>query len=302
MVRSTAQVVSGNLNWSTLIAGVSPEYLDVRQWEISSGEIFSQQDVDSATKVALIGKTIANNLFGETNPIGEVIRIKKIPFRIIGVLGPKGQNQFGQDQDDIILIPYSTAQKKIKGVTNVDSLMAAGEKREDLDDIIKETTYILRQRHHIQPGADDDFTIRNLTEFTEASQSATKVMTLLLASIASVSLIVGGIGIMNIMLVSVKERTKEIGLRMAVGAKEKDILIQFLTEAVILSLSGGLIGITIGIAASKIISAFTGWAVLVSMTSVILAFVFSFIVGVFFGLQPAIKASKLNPIEALRYE
>lgn len=302
MVRYIAQVVYGNLNWSTLVAGVSPEYLDVKQWDLLSGEALSQQDIDSAAKVAILGKTVAENLFGDLNPVGSIIRVKKIPFRVIGVLASKGQSLSGQDQDDVILIPYSTAQKKIKGVTYFDSLMLAGEERDDLNGIIKDLTLILRQRHHIQPGADDDFTIRNLTEITEASQSAAKELTLLLGSIASISLIVGGIGIMNIMLVSVKERTKEIGLRMAVGAKEKDILIQFLSEAVILSLSGGLIGIAAGITVSEIFSLLTSRPVLISVTSILLAFVFSFIVGIFFGLQPAIKASKLNPIEALRYE
>jgi putative ABC transport system permease protein len=305
VLSGVAQVVYGHQNWSTGVVGTTPGMLTVRDWPLASGRSFTQQDVKSAAKVCLPGQTVVENLFGDMDPIGQVIRIKKIPFIVIGVLAPKGQSPQGQDQDDTIYVPVTTAQKKLFGTTfpgMVRTIMVKAKSTEDLASAEKQVNELLRQRHRIGPKEDDDFTVRNLTQFMQAQEQSTKVMTLLLGSIASVSLLVGGIGIMNIMLVSVTERTREIGIRMAIGAKTWDIRLQFIIEALILSLIGGVAGIIAGISASEIISALAGWSTVVSPFAILTAFGFSGLVGIFFGFYPAYKASMLIPIDALRYE
>jgi putative ABC transport system permease protein len=305
VLSGVAQVVYGHQNWSTGVVGTTPGMLNVRDWPLASGRSFTQQDVKSAAKVCLPGQTVVENLFGDMDPIGQVIRIKKIPFIVIGVLAPKGQSPQGQDQDDTIYVPVTTAQKKLFGTTfpgMVRTIMVKAKSTEDLAAAEKQVNELLRQRHRIGPKEDDDFTVRNLTQFMQAQEQSTKVMTLLLGSIASVSLLVGGIGIMNIMLVSVTERTREIGIRMAIGAKTWDIRLQFIIEALILSLIGGVAGIIAGISASEIISALAGWSTVVSPFAILTAFGFSGLVGIFFGFYPAYKASMLIPIDALRYE
>jgi len=304
-LQGVAQVVYGNQNWSTSVNGTTPEVLDIREWPIVSGRPFTQQDVDGATKVCLLGKTVVDNLFGGMDPVGQIIRIKKVPFTVVGVLGSKGQTTFGSDQDDTIFVPLTTAQKRLfgmqfPGMVRVIAVQAKGpELMKEAEDQINA---LLRQRHRIQPSQDNDFTVRNLTEVMASAQQSANVMSLLLGAIASISLIVGGIGIMNIMLVSVTERTREIGIRIAVGAKSKDILLQFLIESLVLSLIGGILGITIGIGGTYILSSFTQWPTLLSIQAILLAFFFAGSVGVFFGFYPARKASLLDPIEALRYE
>ncbi len=306
-VRGAAQVVYGNNNWATTIQGSGPEYLEVRDYWVLSGQAFTQQDVDSSAKVALLGVTVSQNLFGQQDPVGQVFRIKNVPFTVEGVLAPKGQSPSGQDQDDIIIIPISTAKKQVLGVSQanaraVGAILVQARTPQLIRPALQEITSLLRQRHRLQPGQEDDFSVRDLTEVFSAQESSARVMSVLLGAIASVSLIVGGIGIMNIMLVSVTERTREIGLRLAVGAKTKHILTQFLVEAVTLSLFGGLIGIVVGVGASLLISYFAQWSTLISTTAVVMAFAFSALVGVFFGYYPARKAALLNPIDALRYE
>jgi putative ABC transport system permease protein len=307
LVRGSAQTIFGNLNWSTVINGVTPDYLEAREWPIVSGRMFGTQDVEGASKVAVLGDTVWHSLFGDTDPVGQTIRIKKVPFTVIGVLEPKGQSAFGQDQDDLVLIPLSTAKKKVLGV-NKSNPRAVGQisvRVRDADlmgDAEEQIRGILRQRHRLQPGQDDDFQVRVLAEMFAAQEESARVMTMLLAAIASVSLLVGGIGIMNIMLVSVTERTREIGLRMAVGARGRDILAQFLVEAVTLSAVGGLMGVGVGLLVSFVIANLAEWSTDVSIQAVILAFTFAGIIGVFFGFYPAQKASRLDPIEALRYE
>lgn len=305
VLNGAAQVVFGNQNWSTAVYGTTPSMLAIRDWPLASGRSFTEQDVRSATKVCLLGQTVVQNLFGNMDPVGQVIRIKNVPFTVVGILDAKGQSPQGQDQDDTIYIPVTTAQKKIFGTPfpgMVRTIMVQGRSTEDLDAAEKQITELLKQRHRIGPKKDNDFTVRNLTQIMQAAEQSTKVMTLLLGAIASVSLLVGGIGIMNIMLVSVTERTREIGIRMAVGAKTWDIRLQFIIEALTLSLIGGIIGIISGISGSEIISAVAGWSTIVSLPSIFLAFGFSGLVGIFFGFYPAYKASLLNPIDALRYE
>jgi len=305
VLSGVAQVVYGHQNWSTGVVGTTPGMLNVRDWPLASGRSFTQQDVRSATKVCLLGQTVVENLFGDMDPTGQVIRIKKIPFTVIGVLAPKGQSPQGQDQDDTIYVPVTTAQKKLFGTTfpgMVRTIMVKAKSTEDLASAEKQINELLRQRHRIGPKQDNDFTVRNLTQFMQAQEASTKAMTILLGAIASVSLLVGGIGIMNIMLVSVTERTREIGIRMAIGAKTWDIRLQFIIEALILSLIGGIAGIIAGVSGSLIISALAGWSTVVSPLSVLIAFGFSGFVGMFFGFYPAYKASLLDPIEALRYE
>jgi len=300
-----AQVVFGNQNWSTIINGTTPEVLEIREWSLAEGRSFTQQDVDGATKVCLLGKTIVDNLFGGIDPIGQIIRIKMVPFTVIGVLAPKGQSTMGQDQDDTIIIPLTTAQKKLFGMQfpgMVRLIMVQATAPEVMKDVENQINDLLRQRHHIQPKQDNDFSVRNLTEIMSTAEQSANVMRYLLFAIALISLIVGGIGIMNIMLVSVTERTREIGIRIAVGAKGRDILLQFLIESLVLSLAGGTLGIAIGIAGTLILSSFTQWPTLFSIEAILLAFLFSSLVGIFFGFYPARKASLLNPIEALRYE
>ena len=307
MVRGGVQVVYGNNNWATTAQGVTPDYMTIRDYSMMSGEFFTDQDVDAAAKTAVLGETVAENLFGDNDPTGQVVIIKNVPFTVAGVLTPKGQSPSGQDQDDIILLPISTAKEKVLGANKanakaVGSLMVQAIGPQAMDQAQQEMEALLRERHRILSGLDDDFTIRNLTEVFAAQETSAQVMSILLGAIASVSLIVGGIGIMNIMLVSVTERTREIGLRQAVGAKTRDILSQFLVEAVTLSLLGGIIGIVVGLVASWLISYFAQWSTVVSLLSIMMAFVFSALVGVFFGYYPARKAAFLDPIEALRYE
>jgi len=305
--RGGAQVVYGNLNWATGIQGVTLEFFTAREWDVADGRLFSQEEVEGAGKVALVGLTVAGNLFGDSDPLGQVIRIKNVPFTVIGLLERKGQTTFGQDQDDTVLIPLSTAKKKVLGASQVNarsvgSIAVKVREARAMSEAEQEIRGLLRQRHRLQAFQDDDFNIRNLTEVLQSQEASSRVLTLLLAAIASVSLLVGGIGIMNIMLVSVTERTREIGLRMAVGARGRDILLQFLVEAVTLSLIGGVIGIAMGLAGSYAIAYFAQWRTLVSTEAVFVAFVFAAAVGVFFGFYPARKAAALNPIDALRYE
>ncbi|OGP25034.1 MAG: multidrug ABC transporter substrate-binding protein, partial [Deltaproteobacteria bacterium GWB2_42_7] len=306
VLNGTAQIVYGNQNWSTIVTGTTPGFFDVREWPLESGNLFTQKDIDGATKVALVGQTVVENLFGHEEPIGKIIRIKKIPFRVIGILSKKGQSPIGQDQDDSIYIPVTTAQKRLFGTTfpgMVRMIVVKAKNSEILQDAEKSITALLRQRHHLMEGRDeDDFSVRNLTEMLATSEQAAKVMSILLGSIASVSLIVGGIGIMNIMLVSVTERTREIGIRMAVGARPRDILMQFLIEAIVLAMIGGGIGIITGVIGSYLISYFAGWEIYLATGAILLAFGFSAVVGVFFGFYPARKASGLAPVECLRYE
>jgi putative ABC transport system permease protein len=299
------QVVYGHQNWSTGVVGTTPSMLIVRDWTLSSGRAFTDQDVKNATKVCLLGQTVVDNLFGDMDPIGQFIRIKNLPFTVIGVLAPKGQSAQGQDQDDTILVPVATAQKKLFGTSfagMVRTIMVKAKSTEDLAPAEKQINELLKQRHHIGPKQDNDFTVRNLTQIMQTAEQSTKVMTLLLGAIASVSLLVGGIGIMNIMLVSVTERTREIGIRMAIGAKTWDIRLQFIIEALTLSLIGGIVGIIVGVSGSELISMFAGWSTIISPFAIVLAFGFSGLVGIFFGFYPAYKASLLDPIEALRYE
>ncbi len=300
-----AQVIYGHANWSTGIQGTTPDMLALRNWPLSSGRAFTTQDVKSATKVCLLGQTVVDNLFGSENPVGQVVRIKNIPFRVLGVLAVKGQSAVGQDQDDTVYVPVTTAQKRLFGTSfpgMVRIIMVEARSLGEMDAAQRQITALLRQRHHLGQKQDADFSIRNLTQFMEAAEQSARVMTILLGAIASVSLMVGGIGIMNIMLVSVTERTREIGIRMAVGAKVRAIRMQFISEALTLSMVGGIVGAVTGIAAAKVISAVAGWSTVVSPFSVILAFGFSVLVGIFFGYYPAYKASLLNPIQALRYE
>lgn len=304
-ISGVAQVIYGNQNWSTLVYGTIPELLDIREWSLHSGRIFAQQDLDGAAKVCLLGKTVVDNLFGAIDPIGQIVRIRKVPFTVIGVLNPKGQSTFGTDQDDTVFVPLTTAQKRLfgqqfPGMVRVITVQAR--EPEVMKTVEEQITELLRQRHRLQPGQDNDFSVRNLTEVASSAEESAKVMSLLLGAIASISLIVGGIGIMNIMLVSVTERTREIGIRIAVGAKSKDILYQFLIESLVLSLVGGTLGIGLGIGGTLILSSFTQWPILFSIEAIGLAFFFAGSVGVFFGFYPARKASLLNPIEALRYE
>ena len=306
-VRGGVQVVYGSNNWATTAQGVTPDYMTLRDYSMMSGQFFTAQDVDAAAKSAVLGETVAQNLFGDSDPTGQVVIVKNVPFTVAGVLTPKGQSPTGQDQDDVVLLPISTATQKVLGVNKanakaVGAIMVQATSTQAIDQAVQDVGALLRERHRILPGLDDDFTIRNLKEVFEAQETSAQVMSILLGAIASVSLIVGGIGIMNIMLVSVTERTREIGLRQAVGAKTRDILLQFLVEAVTLSVLGGIIGIAAGLTASALISHFAQWSTEVSPLSILMAFLFSGFVGVFFGYYPARKASFLNPIEALRYE
>jgi putative ABC transport system permease protein len=304
--RGGAQVVYGNNNWGTQIVGTTPDYLSIRDLQMAEGQPFTNADVDAAAKVALLGKTVADSLFNGEDPVGKVIRIKKVPFTVSGVLVAKGQSPTGQDQDDVILLPISSAKKKVIGSSQANAASVGQimvQARDGMSAAAQDQmTNLLRQRHHIQGTQDDDFSIRDMTEVFKAQESSASVMSILLAAIASVSLVVGGIGIMNIMLVSVTERTKEIGLRQAVGAKTKDILAQFLVEAVTLSVAGGIVGILLGLTASGLISYFADWSTVVSPGSILLAFVFSALVGVSFGYYPARKAAFMDPIQALHYE
>jgi putative ABC transport system permease protein len=301
-LRSGAQVVYGDLNWGTSLQGGSPDYFEIRDWRIDAGDFFTDSDVRGSTKVCLLGQTVVQQLFDNVDPVGKTIRIRNIPFRVVGTVRSKGQNMMGQDQDDIILVPYTTLQKRLTGNTRSWGFIASARSKDEILEAQQQITDLLRARHKLGPADDNDFTIRSQTEIAEASTATTAIMTKLLAGIASVSLIVGGIGIMNIMLVSVTERTREIGIRMSIGARRRDILSQFLLEAIVLSMLGGFIGIALGVGGSNLISTFAGWPTFISVNSILLAVFFSMAVGVFFGLYPARKAASLSPIEALRYE
>ncbi len=304
--RDVMQIVNGNRNWNGPVNGISPGYLKIRDWTYTSGGPFTQGDVDSAARVALIGQTTVENLFeaGE-EPVGATIRIKNVPFRIVGVLTPKGQSAQGSDQDDVLFIPFTTAERKVFGsqfLGAVGALFASTERPEDLPEAVDEIREVLRVRHRLQPEQQDDFTIRTQVDIGSVQEGTSHTLTVMLFAIASVSLLVGGIGIMNILLVSVTERTREIGIRMAVGAKRVHILMQFLIEAVTLSVIGGLIGIAIGVVGARLTTIVAGWPTVISADTLVMAFIFSAGVGLFFGLYPANKAARLNPIEALRYE
>ena len=301
----SAQIVYGPNNWNTSVIGTTPGYLDARSWPLIAGSAFTDSDVRSATRVALIGQTAAQNLFGDEDPMGKTIRIRQSPFMIVGVLGLKGQGMDGRDQDDTLLIPLTTAQRQVFGSQfpgSVRMLMVQTATQEIMPTVEKSMTGLLRQRHRIREGMENDFYLRNLTAVADSAAESTRIMSLLLGAIASVSLLVGGIGIMNIMLVSVTERTREIGIRMAIGARERDILAQFLLEAIIISVIGCFIGLLLGIGGALLTEALSGTPVIISLSSVIIAFSVAAAVGIFFGFYPARKAARLDPIEALRYQ
>jgi putative ABC transport system permease protein len=300
--RSAAQIVNGNLNWGTSVQGVGVEWPFVRSWNVEKGAFFSDSDVRAAAKVCLLGSTVADSLFEGQNPVGQMVRIKNFPFRVIGVLEAKGGNSMGQDQDDTVIAPYTTVMRLLKKTTKIDMFMASAVSRAEVDEAQKEIEALLRQRHRLQPGQDSDFMIRSQQEIAQTADETSRTLSVLLASAASISLLVGGIGIMNIMLVSVTERTREIGVRMAIGAKGRDILTQFLIEALTLSVAGGAIGIALGMGASRVLAWKARWPILLSPAAVLLAFGFSAAIGIFFGFYPARKASRLDPIDALRYE
>jgi putative ABC transport system permease protein len=305
--RSSGQLIAANNNWSTQISGITPDYLEARDWPLASGRMFEAAELNGSAKVVVLGQTVATQLFGDMDPLDQTVRIKNVPFTVIGLLSKKGQSMLGQDQDDVAMVPLSTArnrlfgnaQGKLRRVGTIQVKVLEGASMKDAEEKIRE---LLRQRQRMQAGQDDAFTIRNLTEILQTQEESSRIMTILLAAVASVSLLVGGIGIMNIMLVSVTERTREIGLRMAVGARARDILTQFLVEAITLSVIGGFIGIVLGVAGSYLIGEFAGWATRLSPESIVLAVGFSAAIGIFFGFYPARKASQLLPIQALRYE
>jgi putative ABC transport system permease protein len=304
-VRSSGMVVYGNMNWSTLIMGATPELFDIRDWWTSSGRGITRQDVDGAAKVCLLGQTVADNLFGSADPLGRIVRIRKIPFTVVGVLERKGQSPQGTDQDDTVFVPLRTAQRNLVRSpfpNTVGALLVKAKSEDLLDRAEEEITTLLNQRHRITGAKEPDFSTRNLSEILAVAEQSSRAMSLLLGTVASISLVVGGIGIMNIMLVSVTERTREIGIRMAIGARKSDILLQFMTEAVLLTMIGGIIGIMLGAGGAMIVSRILSWPTLISTSSITIAFLFSGAVGIFFGFYPARKAAGLNPIEALRYE
>jgi len=302
VVNTRTQVIGGGTNWRTTINGVSTDFQTIRDWQTQSGTFFTDTDVRGLRKVAVIGTTVAENLYPGTDPVGSQIQIRNVPFEIVGVLAPKGQNAGGQDQDDIVVIPYTTAQSRLSGNTRIWQILVSATSPDDIAAAQAEVRSIMRESHRIAEGDEDDFTVRNQTEIASAAQGTTKIMTWLLASIASVSLIVGGIGIMNIMLVSVTERTREIGIRMAIGARGSDVLTQFLVESIVMSVLGGAVGLAVGVGGAQLLAHFTGWSTSVPVQAVALAIGFSAAVGVFFGYYPARKAAALDPINALRYE
>jgi putative ABC transport system permease protein len=308
VLRGVVQAIAGNQNWSTVVFGTTQDYLAIREWKLAAGRFYDAADQAGAAKVCLIGRTVARQLFGDANPVGESIRIRRVPFTVIGLLESKGQTMLGTDQDDTILMPIETARSRVIGTPNLAKQKSVGAiwvqvaEGGDMKAAEEQVRALLRQRHRIQPGQPDDFSVRNLEDIASAQEASGRTLAILLAAIASVSLVVGGIGIMNIMLVSVTERTREIGLRMAVGARTRDILGQFLVEAATLSLLGGLIGIALGVAASLAIAEFADWRIQLSLPSAFLAAAFAFATGVFFGYYPARKAARLDPVEALRYE
>jgi putative ABC transport system permease protein len=301
-VRSAGQIVGGTGNWGTSVQGVGVEWPFVRSWNVEKGAYFGDSEVRSGAKVAVLGSTVANALFPDGNAVDQMIRIKNIPFKVVGVLETKGGSTMGQDQDDTVIAPYTTVMKLLKRTTKIDMFMASAVSRNAVDEAQSEIEALLRQRHRLQPGQDSDFMIRSQQEIAQTADQTSRQMSALLAAIASISLLVGGIGIMNIMLVSVTERTREIGIRMAIGAKGRDILTQFLIEALSLSIAGGAIGIALGVGTSRFLAWKQQWPIVLAPTAILLAFGFSAAIGIFFGFYPAQKASRLDPIEALRYE
>lgn len=301
-ISNVETVTAENQNWTTEIEGVNPDFFQVRNWPVASGRLISDSEVNTAAMVCILGQTVVANLFGDVDPIGKLVRVKHVPFRVIGVAAKKGDNAFGQDQDDVIMVPYTTQMRRISGTTFLRGIRASAASEDKIPAAINQITQLLRQRHHIAPWQQDDFMIRSLNELVQAREAATNVIVLLLGSVAGISLLVGGIGIMNIMLVSVTERTREIGIRMAVGATENDILMQFLIEAMVLSFAGGILGIILGATGALVLSKVAGWSVLISPGSILLAFGFSAMIGIFFGYYPARKAGQMDPIEALRYQ
>ncbi|HTO90790.1 MAG TPA: ABC transporter permease [Candidatus Sulfotelmatobacter sp.] len=300
--RSVAQVVAGNTNWGTSIQGTTPDFVTIRQWPVDRGAFFTESDVRGAAKVCVLGQSVVKQLFGDSDPIGSTVRIKDIPFRVVGVLSYKGGSGWGGDVDDTVLIPVTTAQHKLMGITYVNWILVSAVDETQVNEAVNQITDLLRQRHRIRSGTPDDFFIRTQLEAANTAEATSQVMTLLLASIAAVSLLVGGIGIMNIMLVSVTERTREIGIRRAIGARRRDILLQFLVEAAFLSLAGGALGVLIGVLAAMLVSQIARWPTLVQPEAVMVAFGFATLVGLFFGYYPALRASRLDPVDALRYE
>ena len=302
-VNSSGQVIYGANNAPTTVYGISPDYLEIRRYKVGDGDMFTEQDIQTAAKVCVVGKTVVDNLFtGGENPVGKVIRFQKLPFRIVGVLESKGYNSMGMDQDDLILAPYTTIQKKILAITHLQGITCSALKEEYTDQAIDEISEILRRNHRLRETDDDDFTIRSMQELSTMLTSTTDIMTTLLAAVAGISLLVGGIGIMNIMYVSVTERTREIGLRMSIGAKGMDILAQFLIESILISVTGGLIGVLFGVGAALVVNVVAHFPIYIQPWSVLLSFVVCTVTGVFFGWYPAQKAAMLNPIDALRYE
>lgn len=302
LVNGNGQSIAGSNNWPTSIYGAAPEYIKIRDWGVEEGSMFTQDDVEAYSKVAVIGKTVQKNLFPDENPIGKMLRFKNIPFKIIGVLKEKGENTFGQDQDDIIIAPYTAVQKRILAQTFLQSIVASSLSEENSEQAVNEIKSIMEVQHKIKPDEDNDFNVSSQQELISTFSSTSEMLTVLLVAIASISLIVGGIGIMNIMYVSVKERTREIGLRMAIGAKSKDILMQFLIESVLISITGGVLGVIIGLLTTFGIKQFAGWPVSITMSSIVISFAVCTITGVFFGWYPARKAAQADPITALRYE
>ncbi|MBO7091990.1 MAG: ABC transporter permease, partial [Victivallales bacterium] len=304
MVRSAAQVIYQENNWATTISGCGSAFPIVRGWDVGDGAFFTDADVRAGNRVVILGKTVADNLFGETDPVGQTIRVKNMPFKVVGVMQTKGTNSMGQDQDDILIMPYSTVKRVLQRskFNNVNQLLVSLHSLDDLETAKEEITALLRQRHKLGNDKEDDFTVRDMTEILDSITSITRLMTILLTCVASISLIVGGIGIMNIMLVSVTERTKEIGLRMAIGARPIDILMQFLLESIVLALVGGFIGIIVGVSGALTVGHVQKWPILITQSSIVISFTFSALVGVAFGFFPALRASRLNPIDCLRYE
>src|SRR6201996_3569983 len=301
-VSAKGQAINGAMNWPTTMQGVDPSYLDVRKLTLKDGIAFTEQDVQTSAKVCLIGQTVIDNLFPNQNPIGKVIRFGNIPFKIIGILNPKGQNAFGQDQDDILIAPYTTVQKRILATIYYQNIYASAANEQVTDAAVTEMTNILRESHRLRSDEDNDFQVRTQEELINTLSSTSSLLTVMLTVIAGISLVIGGIGIMNIMYVSVTERTREIGLRMSIGARGKDILLQFLAEAVLISITGGIIGVLLGILSTQIVTLILQWPTIISESSVVLSFVVCALTGIFFGYYPAQKASRLDPIEALRYE
>jgi putative ABC transport system permease protein len=302
-VRVSGQLISGSQNWRTSVWGVNPDYFDIRNLEVQSGTLFTAAEDHAATKICVVGQTVAKYLFGEgIDPVGKQVRINKIPFLITGLLTAKGQNAFGQDQDDIVIAPFTTIQQRMMTVTYINSIMVSATSEKMIPEATDEITQVLKERHHLGQSEDPDFTIRSQADIANAATATSGILTILLASIASISLLVGGIGIMNIMLVSVTERTREIGIRMGVGARGRDVLLQFLIEALMISLIGGILGVGFGILTSEVIASLMKWPVTITLQSILLSFLFSTAIGIFFGWYPARKAASLNPIDALRYE